>query len=419
MLEIALKARLPLITTTTRDPLATKQVLDHLAGRKDTRRSSGSLPTGKIPKGMVVYVVGQMALPENQTIEKLESHYKAHEVSVVVVNPVQKLPPNFYDAGEMPTPLPIVQRMVRKVVGVKAAPALMPALGGLTLKEVSWLIRIASATQGELTRETLTDARRSAFHAPAGLQQINSEMGPYLPEPVLKKWAKQELPFFMNGDDPRLRPKGLLLGGEPGTGKTMAAKWIADQLSIPAYRLHCGSLFDKYIGETEKAMTQALAQVDRDEPCVLLLDEVEKIFGGSSGPTGDSITKNVLGELLWWLQEHTTRVLTIMTTNAQDDLPKELYRPGRIDETMTFRGVGYNSALALAEHIAASYTPALTGVRVHKAVYALFESEGHKLRSAGTTHWEGNPRVTQAAVSAAVVKAVKQKMLKPSKSKIH
>ena len=376
------------------------------------------LPTGQIPTGMVIYVVGVFKVPDGDTIEKLESHYKTHEVSVVVVNPVQKLPPNFYEAGEMPTPLPLVETMVEKVVGVKAAPALIPALGGLTLKEVGWLIRIASATQRKLTRETLTDARRGAFHAPAGLQQINAEMGPYLPEPVLKIWAKTELPFFMNGCDPRLRPRGLLLAGDPGTGKTMAAKWIADQLSIPAYRLHCGSLFNKYVGETEKAMTQALAQVDRDEPCVLLLDEVEKIFGGSSGPTGDSLTKNVLGELLWWLQEHETRVLTIMTTNAQGDLPKELYRPGRIDEEMTFKGVGLKSALALAEHIAASYDPPLSGARVHQAINALFESEGQKLSDSGID-WSQNLRVTQAAVSAAVVKAVKQKMLKPSKSKIH
>ncbi len=85
MLSTALKARLPLITTTTRDPLAAKGVLDHLAGRKDTRRSAGMLPTGKIPPGMVVYIVGEIALPEKMTIEKLESHYKSHEVCVVVL----------------------------------------------------------------------------------------------------------------------------------------------------------------------------------------------------------------------------------------------------------------------------------------------------------------------------------------------
>ena len=374
------------------------------------------LPAGKIPSGMVVYIVGELKVPEKHTIENLESHYKQHEVSVVVVNPTQKLPPNFYDAGEMPTPLPLVETMVQKVAGVKAAPALMPALGGLTLKEVSWLIRIASATQGELTRETLTDARRTSFPSAAGLQQIGPDMGPYIPESELKRWAKAELPFFINGDDPRLRPKGLLLDGKPGTGKTMAAKWIADQMSIPAYRLHCGSLFNKYVGETEKAMVQALAQVDRDEPCVLLLDEVEKMFGTSGGDPAQSITQNVLGELLWWLQEHTTRVLTVMTTNAKSDLPKELYRPGRIDATMTFEGVGWDGALQLARHISKSYGTHLTAAHVQRAIKRLFEREGYKLNTDNVT-WANDPRVTQAAVSAAVVGAVKAKVLK-TKSKI-
>ncbi len=416
MLGTALKARLPLIFTTTRDPLAAKLVLDHIVGRKDSKRSAGTLPSGKIPEGLVVYIVGELKVPEKYTIEKLESHYKQHEVSVVIVNPTQKLPPNFYDAGEMPTPLPLVETMVQKVAGVQAAPALMPALGGLTLKEVSWLIRIASAPQGELTRETLTDARRSAFPAAAGLQQVSPDMGPYIPESELKRWAKAELPFFMNGDDPRLRPKGLLLDGKPGTGKTMAAKWIADQMSIPAYRLHCGSLFNKYVGETEKAMVQALAQVDRDEPCVLLLDEVEKMFGTSGGDPAQAITQNVLGELLWWLQEHKTRVLTVMTTNAKSNLPEELYRPGRIDAVMTFTGVGWDDALNLARHISKSYGTHLTAAHLQKAMVKLFKSEGYEIADVGS-FWVGNPRVTQAAVSAAVVGAVKAKLVKKQKEK--
>ena len=413
MLENALRARLPLITVTTRDPLASKMVIDNLAGRKDTKRCSGQLPSGKLPPGITFYVVGKVKLPDDSTtFEKLEAHYKTGEVSVVVVNPTQVLPPNFYDAGEMPTPLRLVENMVRKIVGKDNVEKVIPALGGLTLKEVSWLVRLASAMHGEITRETLTDARRTSFPAPAGLQQIDAEMGPYMPEKPLRRWAKAELPFFIDAADHRLRPRGLLLEGTPGTGKTMAAKWIADQLSIPAYRLHCGSLFNKYVGETEKAMVQALAQVDRDEPCVLLLDEVEKIFGGSSGPTGDSLTKNVLGELLWWLQEHRTRVLTIMTTNAKNDLPKELYRPGRIDETMLFSGVGWSQALLLASHIAKSYgSHHLTKANLHPAMVDLFQAHGYKVNEGGMG-WLGDPKVTQASVSAAVIKAVKAKIAK-------
>lgn len=401
MLETAIKARLPLISVTTRDPLSTKVVLDNLSGRKDSTRLAGVLPHGELTKGQVLYVVGKFALPNSQkkTLEQLESHYKTHEISVVVVNPPGPLPPNFYDAGEMPTPDKLVRKLVRRYVEHKEALTMIPALGGLTLKEVSWLIRISTATYGEITRDTLTQARRTAFKAAAGLQQINSDLGPYIPEEQLEKWANNDLGFFLNGADPRLRPRGLLLDGDPGTGKTMAAKWIADQMGIPAYRLHCGSLFNKYMGETEKAMVQALACVDRDEPCVLLLDEVEKIFGRGQGSAGESVTQNVLGELLWWLQEHTTRVLTIMTTNKIADLPPELYRAGRVDERMTFDGVAWAPAVILAKHIAASYDVGLTDAHVGSAVKSLFVGQA-----------PDGGRVTQAAVSAAVVKAVKAKL---------
>lgn len=398
MLETAVKARLPLIATTTRDPLSTKMVLDSLSGRKDSKRLVKLLPHGELTKGQLLYIVGKFGLPGGkQTLEKLESHYKTHEVSVVVVNHGSTLPPNFYDAGEMPTPDKLVRKLIRRYVDHDEALGMMPALGGLTLKEVAWLIRIASTEGGEITRDTLTQARRGAFRAAAGLQQINCEMGPYLPEEQLAEWAAMDLGFFLNGADPRLRPRGLLLNGDPGTGKTMAAKWLADKMGIPAYRLHCGSLFNKYVGETEKAMMQALAQVDRDEPCVLLLDEVEKIFGHGHHTAGESVTQNVLGELLWWLQEHTTRVLTIMTTNAIRDLPPELYRPGRVDAIMTFDGVKWAPAVELAKHIAASYDVKLTDAHIGAAVKRLFELE--------KTEW-----VTQAAVSAAVVKAVKAKL---------
>ena len=399
MLGTAIKARLPLICVTTRDPLSTKVVLDNLSGRKDTKRLMGRLPHGELTKGQTLYIVGKFGLPGDakHTLEKLESHYKTHEISVVVVNHPGPLPPNFYDAGEMPTPDKLVRKLVRRYVDHAEALGMIPALGGLTLKEVSWLIRISTANYGEITRETLTQARRTAFKAPAGLQQINSELGPYIPEPQLENWANDDLPFFLNGSDPRLRPRGLLLDGDPGTGKTMAAKWIADKMGIPAYRLHCGSLFNKYVGETEKAMVQALACVDRDEPCVLLLDEVEKIFGYASGGAGESITKNVLSEVLWWLQEHTTRVLTIMTTNSIKDLPRELYRPGRIDETMRFTGVGRCPAIILATHIAKSYDTKLSDADVGGLVQRLFDGNAKE-------------RVTQAAVSAAVVKAVKVKL---------
>ncbi len=123
------------------------------------------------------------------------------------------------------------------------------------------------------------------------------------------------------------------MAGIPGTGKTMSAKYIAGQLKMTLFRLDVGALQSKYVGESEQNLRRALQVVSQNEPCVMLIDEVEKLFQG----TDDSgVTANLLAGLLWWLQEHRSRVLTIMTTNDEEKLPTELVRPGRIDRRITF-----------------------------------------------------------------------------------
>lgn len=120
------------------------------------------------------------------------------------------------------------------------------------------------------------------------------------------------------------------------TGKTLAAKHIASTFGIPLYRLDVGAMKGKYVGESEGNLLAALAQVDQVEPCVVIFDEVEKIFQ-SQGDSG--VTTSLLSQLLWWLQEHKSKVFTVMTTNDLRKIPAELYREGRIDATMAFLGV--------------------------------------------------------------------------------
>jgi SpoVK/Ycf46/Vps4 family AAA+-type ATPase len=136
--------------------------------------------------------------------------------------------------------------------------------------------------------------------------------------------------------DQRLRPRGILLDGVPGTGKTVAAKWIAQEIGVQLLRLDLGAIKGKWVGESEGALRDALAQVDRESPCVLLLDEVEKLFAQSRE---DPVAANLLASILWWLAEHHSQVLTVMTTNDKDGLPRELWRSGRLDETLKLPGL--------------------------------------------------------------------------------
>lgn len=363
MLEYALRARLPLITCTTRDPLSTANVLRHLADKASVKRSTIITPKS-VPSGATLYAVGAYKIAGGAgksvpfTIEQTERHFLDKGISLVVVNPIVNpavpFPPNFFDAGEMPTPKTLVDDMLASIVEDGETEGLWPALGGLTLKEVNWLVRLASAKSGEVTCESLTNARKTAFPARQGLEQVDTDMPFYLRSAKLEAWISMELPFLL-GKEVDLRPRGILCAGPPGTGKTMAAKRIAEKLGVPLYRFDLAGVMNKYIGETEKAIAQALAQADREAPCVFLIDEVEKVFAGTGGSGDHGLTSKVLASLLWWLQEHESRVLTVMTTNDKNALPPELYRPGRIDDVLYLNGVTFTQARALGAMIAAKY----------------------------------------------------------------
>jgi SpoVK/Ycf46/Vps4 family AAA+-type ATPase len=186
-----------------------------------------------------------------------------------------------------------------------------------------------------LTIRGVNETRRG-YRNLKGITAVNTAISYYVcPEP-LQKWIDNSAGFFMNPVHESLTPRGLLLDGPPGTGKTLAPKHIAATLGIPLYHLDIGALKGKYVGESEGNFLAALDQADEVEPCVILIDEVEKIFQ-TQGDSG--VTNSLLSQFLWWLQEHKSRVLTVMTTNDISIIPAELYREGRVDETMQFLGI--------------------------------------------------------------------------------
>lgn len=126
-------------------------------------------------------------------------------------------------------------------------------------------------------------------------------------------------------------PKGMLLVGPPGTGKSLCAKAVASEWNLPLIKFDISRVFDKYVGESEQKIRSALKLVESMKPCVLLVDEIDKIF--STGQSGDGgISTRVMGTFLTWMQESSGGVFTIMTANRVGALPSELVRKGRLDE---------------------------------------------------------------------------------------
>lgn len=125
-------------------------------------------------------------------------------------------------------------------------------------------------------------------------------------------------------------PKGIMLLGIQGGGKSLAAKAVAGTWGMPLLRLDFGALYNKFIGETEKNLKESLKLADLMSPCVLWLDEIEKGISGDANDNG--VSKRVLGTLLTWMAERKSKVFVVATSNDISQLPPELVRKGRLDE---------------------------------------------------------------------------------------
>lgn len=128
-------------------------------------------------------------------------------------------------------------------------------------------------------------------------------------------------------------PKGVLLAGMPGCGKSMSAKAAASLFNVPLFRLDIGSLMGKFVGESEANMKAALKVAEQASPCVLWVDELEKAFSGINGSGGSTeITTRLFGYFLTWMQEKPGAVFVMATANDIANIPPELLRRGRFDE---------------------------------------------------------------------------------------
>jgi ATPases of the AAA+ class len=122
----------------------------------------------------------------------------------------------------------------------------------------------------------------------------------------------------------------MLLLGVQGGGKSLAAKAVAGLWQVPMLRLDMGALYNKYYGETERNLRDALKLADQMSPCVLWIDEIEKAITGGEADSG--LSQRVLGCLLTWMQERTSQVFMVATSNDVSRLPPELLRKGRFDD---------------------------------------------------------------------------------------
>jgi hypothetical protein len=217
---------------------------------------------------------------------------------------------------------------------------LIQHLGGLTESDVSRLARMTLRNDGEVTAADIAAVLKAKHEMLAGSQALALESG--VPEigqlgglSNLKRWLSVRRQVFLDPvpDSPLPAPKGVLLLGVQGAGKSLAAKCVAGAWQLPLFRMDFGALYQKYHGETERNIREALAVADAMAPCVLWMDEIEKGIAVDAGGDADGgVSRRVLGTLLTWMNERATRVFLVATANDISRLPPELLRKGRFDE---------------------------------------------------------------------------------------
>ena len=148
----------------------------------------------------------------------------------------------------------------------------------------------------------------------------------------LKRWLNERKESFLWETSSLPPPRGVLLMGVQGCGKSLAVKAVAKELGLPLYRLDIGRLYSQYIGQTEQNLRKALATVDKLSPLCLWIDEIEKGFAASAGESDGGVSQRVLGTFLTWMQERKSKCFLAATANDIYRLPPEFLRKGRFDE---------------------------------------------------------------------------------------
>jgi len=225
----------------------------------------------------------------------------------------------------------------RVKVDPKAHELLIQNLAGLSWSDTERLARNAVHVDGAITHSDLPGVMQAKYELlnRGGALQFEydtarfNEVGGMS---RLKTWLQQRRLVF-RGDEAAAHldvPKGILLLGVQGCGKSLAAKATAGVFGVPLLRLDFGTVYDKYHGETERKLRESLKTSDVMAPCVLWIDEIEKGIAGRGGETGT--TQRVLGTFLTWMAERKSQVFVVATANEISDLPPELVRKGRFDE---------------------------------------------------------------------------------------
>ena len=213
---------------------------------------------------------------------------------------------------------------------------IVDATRGLTLFESESVIARSIASSSSLEIRTILSEKKHIIRKSGVLEfyEVSTTMQSVGGLDNLKAWLSSRGKAFTNEarEYGLPTPKGVLIIGIPGTGKSLISKCVGASWGMPVLRLDVGSLFGSLVGQSEANMRKAIKTSEALAPCILWIDELEKSMGSASGTSDGGTTSRVFGSFLSWMQEKTSPVFVVATANDVSKLPPEMLRKGRFDE---------------------------------------------------------------------------------------
>ena len=283
-----------------------------------------------------------------RSIAEKARHTNSH---AIVLSAVYKLPVELEkyvtvlniplpDRGDMEKTLGVVERQCKINLTLEMRNRMVDAALGMTSMEADLAFCLAAVKDdlGPNAPYTVSSEKEQIIKKSGILDYFpkNESLKDVGGMEILKDWLfKRQKAYEKKARDFGLQePKGLLLLGVPGCGKSLTAKSIASYWNMPLLRLDIGKVYQGLVGSSEDNIRKAIATAEAVAPCVLWIDEIEKGLNGvqSSGSTDGGVTSRIFSTILTWMQEKTSPVFVVATANNINLLPPELLRKGRFDE---------------------------------------------------------------------------------------
>jgi SpoVK/Ycf46/Vps4 family AAA+-type ATPase len=293
-----------------------------------------------------------------EQLRELGRHFSSREGVILITGAVVDLPGSLHAlAAVMELPPPNLEEYrvllgqilrdtaARSQIDLSISKAdlqrLLKNLKGLTLMEAEKVLTKALVVDGALTAGDIRgviDAKKEIVERDGLLEYypVEATMRDIADLHGLKSWLAKRRKLIEKPEEARAFgltfPRGVLLAGIPGTGKSLCAKAVAMEWGLPLLKMDPAALYNKYVGETERNFKRAMETAEKMAPVVLWIDEIEKAFSTSGSDQDGGVSTRVLGTFLGWLQDRKGDVFVVATANDVSRLPPELVRKGRFDE---------------------------------------------------------------------------------------